>query len=111
MSQALRRLATLTASTKRTPALSSGKRGAPVAYLSGLLCTPLDPVDPETRQRLQLDTPHELKQTFVRGMVDIVEGDLLVVAAVEYPVRAVAEWAASTRGGDAYLHLTLEVLK
>ncbi len=61
------RLATVTASTKRTPAIAAGKRGAPVENVSSLICTPLDPVDPALRQRLALDTPHELLQTFVDG--------------------------------------------
>lgn len=56
---------TVDATTKRSPAVSSGKRGAPVANLTGLKCTPLDPVDAETRRRLGLETPHELKQTFL----------------------------------------------
>jgi hypothetical protein len=104
-------LATVTASTKRSPAMAGGKVGAPAAYLGGVKCTPLDPVDPELRQRMQLETAHELVQTFVVGALDIITGDILVVGSVEYPIRAVANWAASTRGGDAYLHLILEDLK
>ena len=60
-----KRMATKTASTKRPPALSSGKRGVPATKLTGLTCTPLDPAAPEVRQRLALNTPHELKETFV----------------------------------------------
>ena len=52
-------------STKRPPSLSSGKRGVPAEKLTGLTCTPLDPVMPEVRQRLALNTPHELLETFV----------------------------------------------
>lgn len=52
-------------STKRPPALSSGKRGVAATNLTGLTCTPLDPVAPEVRQRLALNTPHELLETFV----------------------------------------------
>jgi len=59
------RMATKTASTKRPPALSGGKRGVPAENLTGLTCTPLDPVAPEVRQRLALNTPHELLETFV----------------------------------------------
>jgi hypothetical protein len=65
--RAMRRFTTVTASTKRSPAISGGKRGNPVAKLLGLKCTPLDPVDPEIRQRLALNTPHELLETFVDG--------------------------------------------
>ena len=59
------RLATLTASTKRSPAVSGGKVGTPVVKEASLICTPLDPIDPEIRQRLGLDTPHELLQTYI----------------------------------------------
>jgi hypothetical protein len=61
------RLATVTASTKRAPAIASGKRGTPAENVTGISCTPLDPVDPDLRQRLVLDTPHELLQTFADG--------------------------------------------
>lgn len=74
-----RRLATVTASTKRPPAVVSGKRGTPTTLLTGLKCTPLDPVDPEVRQRLGLNTPHELLQTFLAdtvGFVHVVLEDL-----------------------------------
>jgi len=63
----MRRLTTVTASTKRTPAISGGKRGAAETNVTSLKCTPLDPVDPGLRQRMALDTPHELLQTFVDG--------------------------------------------
>lgn len=104
----MERFLTVTASTKRSPALAGGKRGAPVAHLTSLRCTPLDPVDPELRQRVALNTPHELLQTFVAGALDVVEGDLLVVGAAEYPIRSCAEWAW---GAGKFLHLVLEDLK
>lgn len=63
---AFKRLASVTAATKRSPALSAtGTRGAPAAYLSAVKCTPLDPVDPELRSRLKLNTPHELLETYI----------------------------------------------
>ena len=101
-------MASVTASTKRPPAVSSGKRGAPVENVASLSCTPLDPVDPELRQRLGLDTPHELLQTFVDDGVDIVEGDILVVSSTEYPIKAVGSW---TWQSTSYVHLVLEDLK
>lgn len=102
------RLATVAASTKRPPVVSGGKRGTPAAYLSDIRVTPLDPVDPETRQRLALQTPHELLQTFAQGGLDILEGDLLVVDGVEYPVRSAAEWLWRS---SEYVHLIVEELK
>lgn len=58
------RLASVTASTKRSPTLSGGKIGAAVTNLTNVLCTPLDPVDAEVRQRLALNTPHEVLQVY-----------------------------------------------
>ncbi len=68
-----KRMANVTASTKRT------KKGEPTTLLTGLKCTPLDPVDPELRRRLALETPHELLQTFLadgNGFVRIILEDL-----------------------------------
>lgn len=97
-----------TATTKRLPAVASGLIGAPVANVASMTCLPLDPVDPELRARLALDTPHELLQTFT-DETDILEGDILVLSGVEYPIKSVAEW--TDFNGDTYLHLILEHLK
>jgi hypothetical protein len=102
------RVASLEASTKRAPGLVSGKRGQPATYLESIQVTPLDPVDAETRERLALNTPHELLQTFVDGDWDIAEGDVLVVAGAEYPVRSAAQWDWR---GSLYVHLVIEELK
>jgi hypothetical protein len=63
----MRRLLTVTASTKRTPAMTNGKRGAPTTKLTNLKCMPLDPASPEIAQRVALATPHTLLQTVVDG--------------------------------------------
>jgi hypothetical protein len=102
------RAATVAASTRRPPTVSGGKRGAAVVCLDGIVITPLDPVDPETRQRLALQTPHELLQCFADGGLDVVEGDVLVVDGAEYPVRSAAEWLWR---GSQYVHLIVEELK
>ena len=107
-SPSFQRMATVTASTKRAAAISAGKRGTPTTKLSSIKCLPLDPVDPELKQRLALDTPHELLQTFVEGNLDIVEGDILTVSGEDYPVRSVADWVW---GGDVYRQLVIELLK
>jgi hypothetical protein len=104
------RFATVTASTKRPPAVSSGKRGVPATEISSLTCLPLDPVDAEVRERLALDTPHELLQTFAQGGLDIREGDILVVGSTEYPIRAVEDWRWPPDSAD-YVRLVLEELK
>ena len=75
----IKRLLKVDASTKRYPSMSSGKRGAPVANLTGLRSTPLDPFSPDLAQREALDTPHTLLQTFVDGgdvFYDLVLEDL-----------------------------------
>lgn len=103
-----RHISRMRARTKRAPVISNGKRGTAVWYLPEFACAPLDPVDPELRQRLALDSPHELKQTFVDGDIDIVEGDILVVGNAEYPIRSCAEWLWR---GRVYRHLVVEELK
>lgn len=75
--RSMRRLLRVTASTKRAPAMSGGKRGAPVTHLTGIRSTPLDPLDPEVAERLALNTPHELLQTVVDG------GDTFYALALE----------------------------
>ncbi|MEM7344588.1 MAG: hypothetical protein AAF485_10120 [Chloroflexota bacterium] len=85
-------MATLSANTKRATVVD-GKRAAPSAHLIGLNCTPLDPVSADVAQREQIITPHELKQTFIEGDYDIVEGDVLVVDGVDYPIKSVADWS------------------
>lgn len=100
----------LTASTKRAQ-LTGGKRGAPTPYLTGLACTPLDPIDPgrhaEIQQRFNIETPHLLVETFLDGHPDIVASDRFVVDGKEYVVRGVARWGKAG-SLDAYTHLTLE---
>ena len=106
---AITRFLTVTASTKRAPVMASGKRGAPTTQVASLKCTPLDPVDPELAQRLALDTPMESLQTFVTAAVgSIVEGDILTVAGVDYPIRACSEWSWRN---ETFLHLVIEDLK
>lgn len=101
-------LATVSASTKRSPAASGVKVGAAAENLTGLSCTPLDPVDPELRQKLQLKTSFRLYETFIDGSHDIKLGDWLVVGDDEYPIRVVEDW---TWRGSAYLHLIVEEKK
>lgn len=96
-------LATVTAKTKRA-ALTTGW----VDELTGLKCFPLAPVDPETRKRMDLNTPHMVFETFFQDAPDIKAGDLLVIDSVEYPVRSVAPWPF---GVDTRLHVVVEDLR
>lgn len=88
--------------------MTGGLRGTAVVSVASLACTPLDPVDPEIRQRLGLEGPHEVLETFVAGTYDIREGDLFTYASTDYPIRAAEYWKWK---GSAYLRLILEDLK
>ena len=44
VSPSFARMASVTASTKRLPAVSGAKRGEPAENVASLKCTPLDPV-------------------------------------------------------------------
>lgn len=63
---ALERQATTTYSTKRSPAISGGRRGEPVTELASVNGTPLEPVSSsDLLQRVELSTPYKSKQTFL----------------------------------------------
>lgn len=112
-SPSFNRMAVVTASTKRPPALSGGKRGAPAAYLTGVRCLPLDTAEQQmvrtyaARSGQALDTPLDMLQTMVDGNQDVKEGDILVVSGDEYPIRNINDWYWR---GSKFLHLLLERL-
>lgn len=113
MSQAMRRLMTVTASTKRA-AMVSGKRSTPIASIASLLCLPIDPLSSAERellQRMGLGSPIGLFQTVVSGSPDIVSGDILTVGSQDYNIRGVEDWPASSNLGDRYLRLVIEKVK
>jgi len=92
-------MATVTASTKRSPGITDGLEGAYTENIASLKCTPLDSAAADRRGGWGILIPgieglawSEALQTACEGGLDIVEGDLLVVAGTEYPIRAVAEW-------------------
>lgn len=98
------RFLTVTASTKRRPAVSGGKRGEPVTEIASLTCTPLDPISQDTANRFGINSPVEFKECFTEDL-DIVKGDILVVGSEEYPIKFVAGWDwQSTK----FKHLVLE---
>jgi len=106
--------ATTTASTKRRPAVSGGKVGAPVTNLASLSVVPLLPVSAETRESVQLESPREAKETYAfadsnNTLPDVVEGDLLVVSGTEYVIKGVAEY--SRPSGGSFLHIVCEEQK
>ncbi len=111
MSASFARLAVVTASTKRPPVISGGKRGAPAAYLTQLRCLPLDTAEQQrvralaVRLGLALDAPLDILQTMIDGNKDVKEGDVLVVGTTEYPIRGVDDWYWR---GSKYLVLLIE---
>lgn len=70
---------TATASTERAPMMTGGKRGAAVAHLSGLVCTPLLPVTAELEPRV---LPNAVQAFEV--FVDDSDSDAVVRVVVEY---------------------------
>jgi hypothetical protein len=107
MSLAFTRQLTVTASTKRPPTLSSGKRGAPAAYLTTLKCMPIDHTSRDTQNTFQLETPINYRQTMTLDTYDIKPGDVLTVSGVDYPIVYVQRWPAMPGRNDAYKLLVL----
>lgn len=103
------RFLTVSASTKRRPAISGGKVGTATTYLAALMVAPIAPIDADLRQRLALETPHELQQSVCDGSKDVKEGDVLVVGSVEYPIKACEDWGPIR--GRSFKRLVLEDLK
>lgn len=95
--------ATVTASTKRSPAVSGGKVASPATHLASVLIVPLLPVGQDLIQEASLQNPREAKVTYVFAdednvLPDITEGDLLVVSGTEYLVNYVKEYPRPTVG-------------
>jgi len=85
-------LATVEASTKRSAGIVSGLESAYAEEIESLKCLPLDAVDPEIGQGIEGLGFREILQTQVQGGLDIIEGDLLRVDGVDYPIRAISEY-------------------
>ena len=83
------RAATTTASTKRET-ISNGLSSLET-NIASMNIYPLMPLDATLQNYAGLDW-RETFQTFVDGDEDVLEGDVLVVDDVEYPIRAVEEW-------------------
>lgn len=86
------RMAHLDCSTKRSPTVS-GKTLQLVTHLTGLKCTPLDPITDSVVNEVVLETPQRLLQTYLQGgALDIIKGDWLTVGTQDYPIKFVAPW-------------------
>ncbi len=114
MTTAFPRMATISANTKRLPAMDANSiRSAPTLYLRQIACTPIDPVSAEVVQSLGLDEAMEVLQTFVEGNKDIKEGDLFLPLSGKYEdmelrVEKAGEW---TWRNTVYTHLILNESK
>ena len=110
----LETLATVVAGTKRARVVNGRSGGEPVEVLGELRCTPLNPREGnlagELRQRLKLETPHQLLITLVVGNGhDIRLGDYLTVDEQDYPIRALAKWKPPS-SMVGFMQLTVEDL-
>lgn len=97
-------MATKTANVKRST-MTGGIGAAPTTVLTGLACTPLDPVSAETQTRLKLDSPYKLRQTSFQSGYDIREGDVLTISGADYQVRYVENYDWKS---DIYLRVVVE---
>jgi len=106
-SRAFSRMASVTASTKRSPAAAGGKIGVKTTNLASLAILPLMPVTSEVIEYYRLQSPRESYMTYAQGAPDIIEGDTLTVSAVDYPVIAVQPWPTDTN----YLEIIVQRVK
>lgn len=108
MSGSFARLATVTASTKRTGAVTAGLTGDLATRVPTLKCLPLDPVSPEVARMAGIGAFAELLSTITEE-TDILEGDVLYVDSASYKIRAVAEWYWRPADSDTLLLILEEV--
>ncbi len=104
MTASFDRMTTTTASTKRNPAPASGKVGAPVTKISSLKIFPLMPASKEIVEKYRLSSPRDAYVTYTAGAPDVLEGDTLTVAGVDYRIKGVSPWP----GSQAYIELVVE---
>lgn len=91
-------MCTVVASTKRNTKPGGRRSGAAETYLRCLYISPLWPASREIVRTLDLNSPREAKECYHvpaegASLPDVKEGDILVVAGVDYPVDWVGEWA------------------
>jgi hypothetical protein len=62
------------------------------------------PVDGRTQERLGLNSPMDLWQTFCEGTLDITRRDVVVVGTTEYSIEALAKWPTD----EAFYEMVLQ---
>lgn len=114
---------TASATTKRLPAISSGKRGAPTTYLESVRITPVmlsnTTGQHQIRQAIGVEAPvqvfeayteshtHSKNSSSVTELPDIVAGDQLVTGGTTYGVRWCEQQpATSSFGATLLIYLT-----
>lgn len=119
----LRAFMTTVVSTERAPAMSGGKKSAPVTNLTNVLIFGPNPLSAQgqqdVRKSLNLDgTAVVIREAFTEahshtdsgmpasGMPDIIEGDRLIVGTDIYSVKLSQEWGATFGFGET-LHMYL----
>jgi hypothetical protein len=107
MDAAFALMATHVAQIYSPPVTAGGKRGAPVPNIGDTACVPLDYVSAQIAQRLGLDAPARLRQTFLDGRLNIPRGSMLVWDdGRQYPIKATEPW--DWGDGGEYTHLVVE---
>lgn len=108
MSLSFARQLQVTAYTKRPPAVTSGRRGEAEMFLADVPVARLVPVSTQTQQRLALETPINVFETFCDASFDVKAGDSLVVDEIAYAVRDAAEWPWRIGSSAGRLQLVVE---
>lgn len=108
ISASMARLATVTASVERNVS-AGGKAPGTTEVIPTLMIMPLSILDAQTRMRVVIDTPNQLKQTFCQSddILEIKNGYTLVIENAKYPIRDVG--ASVWQGGYRY-QIVVEVL-
>lgn len=113
----MRRFLTTQASTKRLTVDGTGQSTALGASLTCVDCADFTPVSAEIRNRLLLDTPNTLYETFVDCGADIAAGDYItatnsmtVTNGKDYPIKAVEVWPWPGRGGRNFRRVVVELI-
>ena len=101
-------MATVTASTKRPPAVVGGLVGEPVTHIASFLVTPFMSANAELAMDANISDPREAKKLYcfvddAGALYDVAEGDTLLIGAETYPIQSAAEFNRPGRGSYSRL--------
>jgi len=101
ISNSMKRMMTVTVSTKRRPSVSSdGKQSAPIAYLTALKVTPIDPLNTDEFHniiiRYKIENPQRLYACFSASTEDLRIGDVIVYGDREFNLKGCGDWDDGT---------------